>query len=278
MRTWAVVMQKGGVGRTVLTVSLACHAAQQGITTLAINLDTQPPLCAWFKARLASKIPNDRLQVISANVRELPFLLQQAERQGVKLVIIDTTPHAKREIIEICRLSDIVLMPVKPAVWDIAALRETVEVLSLSKTSARGTATTAALDKAIVVLNCVDSRTSEAEQALKAFDGLGVKYICKTRIGERIEVRKAAAIGRGVCEFAPHGKTATEFAQLFNEIIQWHSATAKIQPEPENYSAGNPAAQKVVKDLAECEDQKLLELITEGVNLVAQRCGEKPIA
>jgi chromosome partitioning protein len=199
-------MQKGGVGRTVLTVSLACHAAIQGFTTLAINLDRQPPLHAWSKARLASKIPNDRLQVISANIGELPFLLQEAARQGVNLVIIDTAPYAKREIIDVCRLSEIVLMPVKPAVWNIVALRETVEVLSLSKTSAYGTAVTAALDKAVVVLNCVDSRTSEADQALEALDGLGVKYICKTRIGERIDVRKAAAIGQGVCEFAPAWK------------------------------------------------------------------------
>jgi chromosome partitioning protein len=230
MRIWSVIMQKGGVGRTVLTVSLACHAAKQGFTTLAINLDRQPPLHAWSKARLASNIPNDRLQVISANIGELPFLLQEAARQGVNLVIIDTAPYAKREIIDICRLSEIVLMPIKPAVWDIVALRETVEVLSLSKTSAYGTG--AALDKAIVVLNCVDSRTSEADQALEALDGLGVKYICKTRIGERIDVRKAAAIGQGVCEFAPHGKTAAEFAALFNEIVQWHSATAMKRPEP----------------------------------------------
>lgn len=230
MRIWAVVMRKGGVGRTVLTVSLACQAAKQGLTTLAINLDAQPPLHDWFNARLAANVPNDRLQVIGAKIGELPFLLGEAKRRGVKLAIIDTAPHAKREILDVCRLSELVLMPVKPAVWDIIALRETVEVLSLSKTSAYGTAVAGALDKAIVVLNCVDRRTGEVEQALKAFDGLGVRYICKTRIGERIEVRKAAAIGQGVCEFAPHGKAAAEFAALFNEIVQWHSVAANAWP------------------------------------------------
>jgi chromosome partitioning protein len=233
MRIWAAIMQKGGAGRTVLTVNLACHAAKQGFTTLAINLDRQPPLHAWFKARLALEIPHDRLQVISASMGELRFLLEEAARQGVKLVIIDTAPHAKREIMEICRLSEIVLMPVRPAAWDIAGLRETLEILSLSKTSAYGTAVTGALDKAIVVLNCVTSRTGEAGQALEALDGLGVKYICKTRIGERVEVRKAAAAGQGVCEFSPHGKTAAEFAGLFNEIVQWHNTAATKQAEPD---------------------------------------------
>jgi hypothetical protein len=82
------------------------------------------------------------------------------------------------------------------------------------------------------VLNCVTSRTGETGQALKALDGLGINYICKTRIGERIEVRKAAAAGQGVCEFSPHGKTAAEFAGLFNEIVQWHSTAATNQGEP----------------------------------------------
>src|SRR5262245_28213551 len=136
MRIWAAIMRKGGAGRTVLTVNLACHAAKEGITTLAINLDRQPPLHAWFNARQASEIRNDRLQVMSANSGELPFLLEEAARQGVKLVIIDTTPHAKREIIEISRLCDIVLMPVRPAAWDIAGLGETLEILSLSNRGA----------------------------------------------------------------------------------------------------------------------------------------------
>jgi chromosome partitioning protein len=227
MRTWAVIMQKGGVGRTVLTVSLACHAAKQGLATLAINLDRQPSLHAWFKARLASKVPNDCLQVIGASIGELRFLLQDAARQGVKLVIIDTPPQARREIIEVCRLSELVLMPVKPAAWDISALGETLEVLSLSRTSAYSTAIMTPVEKALAVLNCVDGRNSEAEQALQAFDGLGIRHICRTHIGERIEVRKAAAIGQGVCEFAPSGKSAAEFAELFNEIVQWHSTTAK---------------------------------------------------
>jgi chromosome partitioning protein len=229
MRTWAVIMQKGGAGRTVLTVSLACHAAKQGLATLAINLDRQLSLDAWFKARLASRIPNDRLHVISANVGELPFLLQDAARQGVALVIIDAAPHARHGIIDICRLSDLVLMPVKPAVWDIIALRNTVEVLSLSRTNAYNTAVTTALDKAIAVLNCVDSRSSVADQALDALDSMGIRHICKTRIAERIEVRKAAAIGQGICEFASHGKSAAEFAELFTEIVQWHSVTARAQ-------------------------------------------------
>jgi chromosome partitioning protein len=233
MRIWAAIMQKGGAGRTVLAVNLACHAAQQGFTALVINVDRQPPLNAWFKARLASEIPNDRLQVMSASIGELPFLLEEAARQGVKLVIIDTAPHAKREIIEISRLCEIVLIPVRPAVWDIAGLRETLEILSLSNTGAYGTADMAALDKALVVLNCVNSRTGETAEALKALDGLGVKYVCKTRIGERIEVRRAAAAGQGVCEFAPHGKTAAEFAGLFNEIVQWQGPEAMEQAEPD---------------------------------------------
>ena len=40
----------------------------------------------------------------------------------------------------------------------------------------------------------------------------------------------------------------------------------------------DPAAHRVLKDLAEREDKKLQDLIFEGVNLVLQSYGEKPIA
>ena len=40
----------------------------------------------------------------------------------------------------------------------------------------------------------------------------------------------------------------------------------------------DPAAHAVLKDLAQREDKKLQDLIFEGVNLMLQRYGEKPIA
>jgi chromosome partitioning protein len=229
MRIWAVIMQKGGAGKTVLTVNLACQAAKQGLATLAINLDRQASLHSWFKARMASNIANDRLQAIGANIGELRFLLEDAARQGVNLAIIDTPSYARREIIDVCRLSELVLMPVKPAVWDIVALGDTLEILSLSRTTAYSAAIASPLDKALAVLNCVNGRSGEADQALEAFRGLGVRHVCDTRIGERIEVRKATAAGLGVCEFAPRGKSAGEFAQLFSEIVKWHSATVMAE-------------------------------------------------
>ena len=72
-------------------------------------------------------------------------------------------------------------------------------------------------------------------------------------------------------------------------------ATARPdKPKPEKiYNAGatpgrrgkrgltiylDPAAHKVLKDLAEREDKKIQDLLFEGVNLMLQRHGEKPIA
>jgi cellulose biosynthesis protein BcsQ len=89
--------------------------------------------------------------VDGANIGELRLPLQDAARQGVNLVIIDTPAKFRRELIDVYRLSELILMPVKPAVWDIAALRETLEVLSLSRTSAQSTAITTQLDKTLAV-------------------------------------------------------------------------------------------------------------------------------
>jgi chromosome partitioning protein len=53
---YAIAMQKGGVGKTVATISLAAAAARKGRTTLIVDMDPQGSASLYFKYRLKDSI------------------------------------------------------------------------------------------------------------------------------------------------------------------------------------------------------------------------------
>ena len=67
----ALITQKGGSGKTTLTLSLAVAAVLAGRTTLVIDLDTQGTACSWHDRRKAAGKGGSPI-VIDAQLGELP--------------------------------------------------------------------------------------------------------------------------------------------------------------------------------------------------------------
>lgn len=117
----AVVGQKGGIGKTTLSIHLAVAAALAGHTTLLIDLDPQASASKWSDIRQdASPV------VISAHASRLRPVLEKAEEQGVTFVILNTPPQLESPISDAAKVADLALIPCRPALFDIHAIEETV--------------------------------------------------------------------------------------------------------------------------------------------------------
>jgi chromosome partitioning protein len=132
MKILAIIAQKGGSGKTTLSVHMAVCAARQNLHTALIDLDPQGSAHDWNESRAEG----DKLDAIKANPGQLAALLKQARAAGADLVIVDTSPHSDSAAAIAAQLADLVLIPCRPARFDLKAIGSTAQIASLAKTPA----------------------------------------------------------------------------------------------------------------------------------------------
>ena len=207
MRTLAIISQKGGAGKTTLAinVSVAAERATGGKVTI-IDLDPQASAASWGDSREQASPA-----VISAQASRLPQCLEGARKAGVQFAIIDTAPHSESAAIAAARAADLVLIPCRPAILDLRAISNTVDLVKLAGTPAA------------VVLNSVPPRGSLADEAAEAIAGYDVPLV-PVRITQRAGFVHSLTLGRSIQEYEPSGKGAQEIQQLY----LWVCSTVNI--------------------------------------------------
>ena len=128
MKTLALIAQKGGVGKTTIAVNLAVAA---GVQTALFDLDQQESAVIWSDRR-KEELPH----VEFLTERRLPDGLQAAERQGFALAIIDTPPAAGPQAYTAAQSADLVLIPCRPSLIDLDAIRRTAQLIKAADVSA----------------------------------------------------------------------------------------------------------------------------------------------
>jgi chromosome partitioning protein len=212
MLTLAFVAQKGGSGKSTLSTHLAAYAEQQGETVALIDLDPQASALAWHKIR-----GTDEPIVLPATPAKLEGVVKGAAGLGVTVLMIDTAPHADRGAVAAIRLADLIVMPVRPSLLDIAALRDTVKLLEM----------TGRTDDAIAVLNALPGKGSGvAEEATEAVKSFRVAVL-GAHVGQRNSLVTAIAKGKGVTEATPKDAGAQEIRDLWDALVRLTKRKAK---------------------------------------------------
>jgi chromosome partitioning protein len=197
MKVLAVLSQKGGVGKTTLATSLAVAAEADGKSVALIDLDPQATASFWHDTR-----GKDTPAVVSIQPIRLPAVLKAAEEQGTDLVIIDGAAVQREIAYDAAAVSDFVLVPTKPAVFDIKSMSETIRAVQQH-------------DKPLaIVLNMIAPTGVENTDAFDAAEVLGVP-ICPVTVGNRKAFFRSQGEGLAVQEFEPDGKAAEEIAALY---------------------------------------------------------------
>lgn len=196
MKAVAIISQKGGAGKTTIALHLATAAALEGRNTAIIDLDPQASAANWSDRREA-----DLPVVLSAHASRLAHEMKRVEDMQGELLIIDTAPHSDSAALEAAKVADLIFVPCRPAILDIEAISNTLNLVRTTGTPVW------------VVMNAVAPQGNEAIEAAEAIAGLDVG-VCPVQLRQRVAFSRALITGQSAQEYEPGGKAALETEQL----------------------------------------------------------------
>ena len=119
--------RKGGSGKSTLTSHLAAHANRPSRRCLLIDADPQGSLTLWHTLRGTAE------PQLRNGVRGVAEIVEQARQDGTEWVFIDTPPNMSTAVTEAISTATLVVVPVRLAVFDLAAVKETIDFARASK-------------------------------------------------------------------------------------------------------------------------------------------------
>jgi chromosome partitioning protein len=209
MKTLAIISQKGGSGKTTIAVHVAVCASQRKLKTAIIDIDPQRSAYQWNQSRPDGM----KLDAVTANASQLAVLLAKAKAGGIDLAIIDSAPHSDSEAAIAAQLADYVLIPCRPARFDLDAIASTVDIAKAANTPAA------------VVINAAP-RGRLADEARVALQRQGVTVLDLV-LHQRAAYSHAVIDGRSVHEYEPEGKAAAEIDDLYHHITRLYGDMKK---------------------------------------------------
>lgn len=212
MLTVAVMNQKGGAGKSTLTVHIATAAHAAGRPSAILDMDQQGTAEAWsgWRKRTTGEVEPP---VFAAKVPTLEDWLGRVKKAGAELTVIDTPPLAQGEAIEAARLADLILIPCRPAGFDLHAIKLTANLAKTARTPAYAIFNAGPPRKAAIY--------DESAQMIGAY-GLALAPV---RLSDRAAFRQAVGSGQAAQEIEPGGKAAAEVAAVWT----WIAKTLNLQ-------------------------------------------------
>ncbi|MDD4011427.1 MAG: ParA family protein [Sphaerochaetaceae bacterium] len=249
-RTIAFHLQKGGVGKTTISGTIACESALAGARTLLIDADPQGNSSSWFLKNPPKYELSDVLQgrcflddaiveldsihnffllptfgiggtlknYSETKLAEEPFVLQDLIEQlssKFEHIILDMSPGLGRLERSALIASDEVITPLTPEVFSLDGLEIFIDELAKIKKNLRSS-----IKYNKIVINSYDERIKQHRDILKAAGGANYKVF---KVPVEPVFRKAQERGIAPQLFKERGRglkpaTVAVFKEM-NEII-----------------------------------------------------------
>ncbi len=252
MRTIAVANQKGGCGKTTVSINLAACLAREGRRTLLVDMDPQGH-CA-----LGLAVPEDQIEVsiydvlthrnsgdridisrsiwqITANFDLSPSTTQLAEFEPAvanvsdweqrltdalsevsdkyDFAIIDCPPHIGVLTYNALNAASEVIIPVDTGYFSLQGLTKQLETVEQLRSQRENPL------EIRVLANLYDVRTKLGREILNELKRKFGSLMCHTFINFNTKLREGASFGQPITEYDPGSMGFRDFVRLARELI-----------------------------------------------------------
>lgn len=212
----AVVNEKGGSGKTTLSVNLACKLAQEGDDVLLIDADPQRSSEAFINIRTNADLPllfNSVTKLGDGLAREVKSLASKYDS-----IVIDTGGRDSKEMRQALAIANLIIIPSVPSQYDVVVLDKMIslydEVSVINPES-----------KALIVIDKASPNPFLEKKINDLCEYINEKnlqnlHLMKAVIHEREAFKNATSAGMGITEFCKSGdKAFDDFVSFYNELL-----------------------------------------------------------
>jgi chromosome partitioning protein len=203
-----ILNQKGGVGKTTLSVNLAACLARTGARVLLIDADPQGSSLDWAAARQGEPL----FSVVGFPRSTIHKEIGQIG-QGYDHIIIDGPPRVTDLARSAIMASDIVVIPVQPSPYDIWAAEEVVKLITEARVYKENI-------KSVFVVNRKITNTAIGRDVREALAAYPV-HVLDASIAQRVVFAEAAAQGQAIFEIDPTGPAVAEMEAVAAELLEY---------------------------------------------------------
>lgn len=203
-----VLNQKGGVGKTTLSVNLAASLARGSSRVLLIDADPQGSALDWAAARQSEPL----FSVVGLPRPTVHKEIAQIGH-GYDHIIIDGPPRVTDLARSAIMASDVVLIPVQPSPYDIWAADEVVKLIDEAKVYNEKL-------KSAFVVNRKIANTAIGRDVGEALASYPIPSLTAS-VTQRVVFSESAAQGLAVYEIDSAGLAAGEIEALVAELMEF---------------------------------------------------------